>query len=404
VNDVVISGIGVVTANGSNLDAYWENTLAGRNAIAPISRFDPGAYPVRLAAEVTDFESNELIASRLVVQTDVWTQFALHATDRALADAGIDLAGLDEYDMGVVTASSSGGNEFGQREISRLWTQGPAKVSTYQSIAWFYAATTGQISIKHGMRGPCGVLVGEQAGGLDAIGQTRRTLRSGARLVVTGGTEASLSPYALVCQLSSGLVSRSDRPDRAYLPFDSDASGYVPGEGGAILVAESGPDARARDSSHPYGRIAGYAATFDPAPGRRGEPGLGRAARAAIADAALHPDDIDVVFADAAGVPELDRAEARAIAELFAPRVVPVAAPKSLTGRLYAGGGPLDVVSALLSIRDGIVPPANAAIRVDPEHAIDLVTARPRPMTVQAALVLARGFGGFNSAVVVTAP
>lgn len=402
-SDAVISGIGVVSANGSDLEVFWKNTLAARNGIAPISRFDPGAYPARLAGEVTDFEPAAVISGRLRVQTDLWTQFALHATDRALADSGIDLTGLNEYDMGVVTASSSGGNEFGQRELSRLWTQGPAKVSPYQSIAWFYAATTGQISIKHGMRGPCGVLVGEQAGGLDAIGQARRTLRSGSRLVVTGGTEAPLSPYSLVCQLASGLVSRSDCPDRAYLPFDAEAGGYVPGEGGAILIAESGTGAVPRDSHRPYGRIAGYAAAFDPAPGRHGEPGLGRAAAAAVADAGLRPDDIDVVFADAAGVPDLDRAEARVIAGLFAPRTVPVAAPKSLTGRLYAGGGPLDVVCALLSMRDGVVPPANAAVTVDPGLCLDLVTAQPRPMTVRAALVLARGFGGFNSAVVVTA-
>lgn len=402
---LVVTGLGVVAPTGIGVAEHWSNTLAGRGGIAPISRFDASDYPVRLAGEVRGFNPAEHMATRLVRQTDRWTQFALYAAEAALLDAGAHPSqdpGFDEYDMAVVTASSSAGNEFGQSELGRLWSRGPEHVTAFQSIAWFYAATTGQISIRFGMRGPCGVVAAEQAGGLDALAQARRMVRTGTRLVVTGGTEAPLSPYALVCLLSNGMLSRADDPAGAYLPFDPRARGYAPGEGGAILVVEDEQSARDRGASKRYGRISGYGTTFDPRPGSGGEPGLSRAAVLAMTDAGLDPRDVDVVFADAAGMPDLDRVEAEAIETLFGPMGVPVTAPKTMTGRLFAGGAALDVATALLSVRDGVIPPS-INVRPDPDTQLDLVVGVPRPWPVRNALVLARGFGGFNAAVVVSA-
>jgi act minimal PKS chain-length factor (CLF/KS beta) len=319
----------------------------------------------------------------------------------ALADAGIDPATLPEYGMAVVTSSSSGGAEFGQREIERLWRYGPQHVGAYQSIAWFYAATTGQISIRHRMRGPCGVIATEQSGGLDAIGQARRLLRGDTRLVVTGGTDASLCPYGLVAQLSNRRLSQLDDPGRAYVPFDTDACGYVPGEGGAMLIVESAPHGQARPGARPYGEIAGYAATFDPARGSGRPPTLRGAIMSALADARMQAADIDVVFADAAGVPALDRAEAAALHDIFGPYGVPVTAPKTMTGRLYAGGAALDVATALLAIRDGLIPPTVGVTDPVPDFEIDLVVGSPREVPLRSALIVARGFGGFNAALIV---
>ncbi|MDQ0762626.1 ketosynthase chain-length factor [Streptomyces canus] len=401
----VVTGLGIVAPNGVGVDEYWRNTLAGVSGIGPISRFDGSAYPTSLAGEVTGFEPLAHLPRRLVVQTDRWTQFALVAAETALSDASalpLDETGLGEYDMAVVTASSSGGNEFGQGELGRLWRLGPDHVTTFQSIAWFYAATTGQLSIRHGMRGPCGVVVSEQAGGLDAIGQALRVIRDGTKLALTGGTEAPLSPYALVCLQTSKLLSTATDPTRAYVPFDIDAAGFVPGEGGAILVVEDEDSARARPGVFLYGRVVGYAATFDPPPGSGRPPALRRAAELALARAGCEPGDIDVVFADAAGVPEADRAEAEAIAGLFGEHGVPVTAPKTMTGRLFAGGGSLDAATALLALRDGVIPPTAG---VDPAAAyrLDLVVGTPREAPLRTALVLARGFGGFNSALVLQA-
>jgi act minimal PKS chain-length factor (CLF/KS beta) len=306
----------------------------------------------------------------------------------------------------VVTANALGGFDFTHRELRNLWADGPRAVSVYESFAWFYAVNTGQISIRNGMRGPNCALVAEQAGGLDAIGQARRTIRGGAKLALAGGVDSALDPWGWVSQLSCGRVSADPDPRRAYRPFDRTACGYLPGEGGALLVLEASAAALGR-GARVYGEIAGYAATFDPPPGSARPPALRRAIELALADAGLEPRDVSVVFADAAGVPALDRAEAAAISAVFGPRSVPVTAPKALTGRRYAGGGPLDVAAAALSIRDGVIPATFATSSVPDEYGIDLVTGRPRRSRpgrpVTAALVLARGKGGFNAAIILRA-
>ncbi len=396
----VVTGIGVVAPTGVGIDDYWARTVAGDSALAVVPGLDREDATV---AGRVDFDAvSPTVPARLVVQTDRWTQLGLAAVQGALDDARLDPGGLADYELGVVTGSSSGGNEFGQREMQKLWGNGPKHVGAYQSIAWFYAASTGQLSIRHGARGPCGVLVSEQASGLDALGQARREIRAGIRAMLCGGTEAPMSPYAMLCQAASGRLSRADDAARAYLPFDEAAGGHAPGEGGAMIVVESATSAAARGVSG-YGVIAGYAATFDPAPGSGRPSGLVRAIRTALADADVSADEVDVVFADAAAVPELDRAEAAALREVFGPYGVPVTAPKAGTGRLYSGAGALDVATALLALRAGVVPPTPTVSRVPAEYGIDLVVAASRPAVLRTALVLARGEGGFNAVVVVQA-
>ncbi|MEW1584739.1 ketosynthase chain-length factor [Micromonospora vinacea] len=397
----VVTGVGVAAPNGLGRDAFWAATVAGVGGIGPISRFDPSGYPAQLAGEVPGYAAADHIPSRLMAQTDHMTRLSLTAAQWALADASVDPSALPEFGMGVVTASASGGFEFGHRELEKLWSKGSEHVSAYQSFAWFYAVNTGQISIRHGMRGPTGVLVTEQAGGLDAVAQARRQVRKGVQLVMTGGVDASLCPWGWTAQLANGLLSTGRDPATAFLPFDANASGYVPGEGGAILVLED-EHAAARRGAAVYGVIAGYGATFDPRPGSGRPPGLRRAAETAVSDAGLTPADIDVVFADGAGVAELDRVEAEAITAVFGPRGVPVTVPKTMTGRLYSGGAALDLVTALLSIRHGVIPPTtNIRQPVEGLH-LDLVRDVARETPVRAALVLARGYGGFNAAMVVT--
>jgi act minimal PKS chain-length factor (CLF/KS beta) len=173
----------------------------------------------------------------------------------------------------------------------------------------------------------------------------------------------------------------------------------VPGEGGALLILEDAEAARRRGAARVYGEISGYGSTFDPKPGSGREPALRKAIEIALDNAGLSPGEIDVVFADAAALPELDRIEATAITEVFGPRKVPVTAPKAMTGRLGSGAAPLDVAAAFLSMRSGLIPPTTN-VSLSPEYDIDLVTTWPRRTSVAAAIVLARGNGGFNSAVV----
>ncbi|MCO5995379.1 ketosynthase chain-length factor [Actinoallomurus rhizosphaericola] len=395
----VVTGIGVVSPNGFGAEDYWTATCGGKSGIGRITRFDPQRYPARLAGEVSGFSAEEHLPSRLIPQTDRMTQLALVGADHALADAGVSTGDLPEFGMGVVTASSCGGFEFGQGELQNLWSKGGQYVSAYQSFAWFYAVNTGQISIRNGMRGPSGVLVSDQAGGLDAIAQARRLIRKGSDLILSGGVDASICPWGWVAQLAGGRLSTSEQPDRAYLPFDADAAGHVPGEGGALLIIEDAEAARRRGVTRVYGEIRGYGSTFDPRPGSGREPALRKAIEIALDDAGLSPGEIDVVFADAAAVPELDRVEATAITEVFGRRGVPVTAPKTMTGRLGSGAAPLDVAAAFLAMRTGVIPPTTN-VTLSPEYDLDLVTTLPRRASVNAAVVLARGHGGFNSAVV----
>lgn len=401
----VLTGLGVVAPTGLTAADWWDATKKGRSGIRRISRFDPSKYAARLAGEVEGFEPTDHFEQRLVVQTDRWTWMALAAAQMAFDDGAFAVDQYDPYSMSVITASSSGGNEFGQKEIQNLWGKGPIFVGAYQSIAWFYAATSGQIGIKFGLKGASGVVLAEGAGGLEAIAHARRSIRRGIDTVVTGGFEAPIGPYALTCQLQSGRLSHAADPADAYRPFDSRANGYVMGEGGAIILAESLQSARERDAPQIYAEVAGYGATNDayhygkPAPDGRQ---LARAMQLALANAGIAPDDVDVIFADAAGLPEDDAIEVNAIKEVFGDRAkeIPVTAPKTTVGRLFAGGASLDVAAALLSMRDGLIPPTINLDDPADGNDLDFVTGEARQAELRTALVNARGYGGFNAALV----
>ncbi|MFF5242913.1 beta-ketoacyl synthase N-terminal-like domain-containing protein [Streptosporangium sp. NPDC000095] len=399
----VITGLGVVAPTGVGAAGHWKGSLSGRSRIGPVTSFDASGSPVRLAGEVTGFDEREFVDSKLLVQTDRWTWFALAATRLALADAALDPAKEDPFDLSVVTAAASGGNAFGQREIQALWRKGPRAVSAYQSIGWFYAASTGQLSIAHRLKGACGVLVADAAGAIDALAEAARLIRAGTEVVVTGGTEAPLSPYALSCQAGEATVNRSADPAAAYRPFAPDAAGHVPGEGGAILIVEDRHSALGRGAPTVYAEIAGTASTHDahhvsdPAPGHRQ---YARAMREAIARAGLGVDDVGVVFADGAGDVVRDSLEVAALREVFGDRRVPVTVPKTMTGRLCSGGAALDLAWAAMTLTEGVIPPTVGTVA--PEG-VDLVTEPRGVEGLSSALVVARGSGGFNSAAVLTA-
>nr|AAA67434.1 ardIorf2 [Kibdelosporangium aridum] len=402
-SQAVVTGLGVVSPNGFGVTDYWNATCGGKSGIGRITRFDARRYPAKLAGEVAGFNASDHLPSRLIPQTDRMTQLALVSADDALADADVrtdEATPESQFGMGVVTSSSCGGFEFGQRELQNLWSKGGQYVSAYQSFAWFYAVNTGQISIRHGMRGPSGVLVSDQAGGLDALGHACRLVRNGTDLSCPVASTRRSARGVGSPHLASGSLSVSEEPERAYLPFDTDAAGHVPGEGGALLIIENADAARRRGVTRVYGEICGYGATFDPRPASGREPTLRKAIEIALDNAGMLPEDIDVVFADAAAIPELDEVEAKAISEVFGPRGVPVTAPKTMTGRLASGAAALDVATALLAIRAGVIPPTTN-VALSPDYDIDLVVQGPRHTPLNAAVVLARGHGGFNSAVVV---
>ncbi|MGP3984924.1 ketosynthase chain-length factor [Streptomyces sp. KR80] len=398
----VVTGIGVVAPNGTTAEAFWKATKEGINVLDLVSREGCEHLPLRVAGEVRGFDPAQVIEERYLVQTDRFTHFAMAAAVEALDDARLGSAGdpTSPFAVGVVTAAGSGGGEFGQRELQRLWGQGSHYVGPYQSIAWFYAASTGQISIRGAFKGPCSVVASDEAGGLDALAQAGRSIRRGTDAVVVGAAEAPLAPYSVVCQLGYEELSRSGDPARAYLPFTADACGFVPAEGGAMLVIEEEAVARRRGAQS-RAAVSGHAATFTGASAWEGSrEGLAQAIRGALEDAGCAPDEIDVVFADALGVPESDRAEALAIADALGrhARCVPVTAPKTGTGRAYCGAPVLDAVAAVHALEHGVVPPTPGVLDIC--HDLDVVTGCARPAELRSALVLSRGLMGSNAALV----
>ncbi|ANW17510.1 ketosynthase chain-length factor [Streptomyces clavuligerus] len=401
----VVTGIGVVAPNGIGADVFWKATREGLCLLDRITREGCGDLPLRVGGEVRDLEPASLVEERFLVQTDRFTHFAMAAADLALADARLGRADYqdDPYGIGVVTASGSGGGAFGQRELQNLWGRGSRFVGPYQSIAWFYAASTGQVSIRGGFKGPCAVVCSDEAGGLDAIAHAAGSIARGTAAVVVGSAEAPLAPYSMVCQLGYADLSTCEDPARAYRPFTSEACGFVPAEGGAMLVVEEEGAALARGAV-PRAVVAGHAATFTGA-GRweDSREGLARAVEGALRQAGCAPEEVDVVFADALGVPAADRAEALALTDALGAhgRRVPVTAPKTGIGRAYCGGPVLDAAAAVLALEHGAVPPTPNVFDVC--HDLDIVTGKARPAPLRTALVLSRGLMGSNAALVLRA-
>ncbi|MFF2142289.1 beta-ketoacyl synthase N-terminal-like domain-containing protein [Kitasatospora sp. NPDC058190] len=389
---VHISGIDVVSPLGRSREEHWKALLDGCSGLGVTRSFDSTLYDNPVSGEVLDFDPKGL-PSRLLPATDRMTQMSLVTAAGAFEDSGIDLDGVDPLDIGVMTASTAGGYAFGQKELQNLWSKGPKYVSTHQSYAWFYAVNTGQISIRHGCQGHSGVIVADDAGGLDAVALAARRLARGNQIMLTGSVDSTMCPWGRVAHTSTGQLSRSADPRTAYLPFDERADGWVNGEGGAHLVLRSEADGH-------YAAVLGHGATVD---GVRDDPGtgLGRAIRLALDAAGLRPRNISLVLADAAGTRQADRAEAAALVDVFGARSVPVAAPKTATGRMGCGTASLDIAMAALAIRDQTIPPT-INVEADESLGIDLrgVTARHHITNV---LVLSRGTGGFNSALVIGA-
>ncbi|MEU6806853.1 ketosynthase chain-length factor [Streptomyces neyagawaensis] len=398
----VVTGIGVVAPNGTSTETFWKATREGISVLDRVTREGCEHLPLRVAGEIRDFDPPSAVEERYLVQTDRFTHFAMAAADLAIDEAGLNRSDTDAspFSVGVVTAAGSGGGEFGQRELQQLWDKGSRYVGPYQSIAWFYAASTGQISIRRGFKGPCGVVAADEAGGLDALAHAARAVRRGTDVLVAGATEAPLAPYSVVCQLGYEELSREDVPECAYRPFTSAACGFVPAEGGAMLVVEAETSARERGAPA-RATLAGHAATFTGASRwQQSREGLAQAIRGALEEAACAPEEIDVVFADALGVPEADRAEALAIADALGAhgRRVPVTAPKTAIGRGYCAAPVLDVAAAVLAMEHGLIPPTPNVHDVC--HDLDLVTTRARATELRTALVLSRGLMGSNSALV----
>jgi 3-oxoacyl-[acyl-carrier-protein] synthase II len=408
---VVVTGIGAVTALGSDVESTWDGLLAGRSGVASVTSFDPSRLAVRIAAEVKDFDPSDILDRKEIRRTDRYIQFALVCARQALDDAGLP-ARLDERmaaRSGVIVGSGLGGVSTLFDNVLVMAERGPDRISPFFIPMGIANVGSGQIAIACGAIGPNFATVSACATGGHALGESWETIRRGdADLMIAGGVEAGIHEATLGGFASmKALSTRNDDPPAASRPFDRDRDGFVMGEGGGALVLEALEHAEAR-GARPLAELVGYGATADashitlPAPGGVGAV---RAAERALAKAGMEPAEIDHVNAHATSTPEGDKAELQAIRTIFgdhAPRVA-ISANKSMLGHTLGAAGAIEAIATILAMRDGRVPPTiNLDHPDDQADGLDLTPGAASARPVRAAMSNSFGFGGQNTALVFT--
>lgn len=403
---VVVTGIGVVAPSGVGKTAFWDGMKKGSSFVSSISKFDASRYPSRIAGEVKELSFPDSFSKRLLKKLDRFSHLALVATDLALKDAKIELVEENLSRVGVFIGNALGGWQYAETELRDLYVEGLEGVSPYQATAWFPAAPQGQISIYYGIKGYSKTVIADRASSLMALGYAAKIIKKGnVDVVLAGGTEAPITPYALLCCNTYGSLStRNEEAVSAYRPFDGTRDGFVIGEGAGILVLEEMEHALMR-SAPIYGEIVGYATNCDgyhrvdcdP----KGEQ-LARAIKIALHESRVSLREVDYICADGAATESGDRSETSAVKKVFGEEAykIPMSAPKSMIGNLLGASGAVDLISTLLSMEhDYVLPTINYQER-DPECDLDYVPLRSRPQEITTALIHSRGRGGVNTVLV----
>lgn len=355
---VVVTGIGVVNPAGVGKELFWDNVSAGKSAIKKITRFDPKETPIKIAGEIDSFSTEKFVPKRVAVKTDLFTHYALAATEMAISDAGLEINSDNEYDCGIFFGNNSGGWDICERGFYELYNDGATYVNPWQATAWFPTAPQGYIAIKYGIKGYSKTFVADRVSGSSAIYFGLSSILNGTNsTVVAGGTEAPLSAFGTFCYHETGEMSTSSEPNKGCHPFDKKHSGIVLGEGSAVMVLQELEEA-SKGEAEIYGEITGWAMNV-------GKPddveSLTDCMSEAIKKSGLTSGEIDLIIPEGNGNPASDHLEAEAIGRLFGKKrleTLPVCTPKALFGHLYGAATPLDLACALLTLKTGKVPPA----------------------------------------------
>lgn len=401
-NRVVITGLGVISPLGSNLDTFWSNLTAGVSGVDYITHFDADGYTTRIAAEVKDFNPADYIEKKEARRMDRFTHFALAAVSRVVEDAGLKLEDLDRDRTGVILGSGVGGIGTLEEQHKVLISRGPERVSPFFIPMLIANMGAGQIAITYGLKGHNATIVNACASSNNAIGDAFRLLKQGyADLMITGGAEAPITPLAVAGFCSMKAMSTcTDEPGKASRPFDARRDGFVIGEGAALLILETLDHALAR-GARIYAEIVGYGCTCDayhisaPEPEGKGAAG---AMRLALQEAGISDEEVDYINAHGTATPLGDKAETLAIKHVFgdAARRLAVSSTKSMTGHLLGAAGGLEAVACVMTIYDGIIPPTINYEYPDPDCDLDYVPNKARRLPVRLALNNSLGFGGHN--------
>ncbi len=403
---IAITGLGIVSPSGLEKRSFWANIKSGRSVIEKITRFDASRYPSHIAGHVHDLDAYSNVSSRLLKKIDVFSHMALIASELAIQDAKLDLAQENLKRAGIFMGNALGGWLYAETELRDLYMEGREGVSPFMASAWFPAAPQGQISIHYQLKGYSKTVVADRASSLMAIAYAAKTLVRGKNdFILAGGMEAPVTPYALLCCNTSGMLTqRNDHPETAYRPFDQTRDGFAIAEGAGILTLES--EVRAQKRNAPiYGYILGYGTTTDAVdriqPAGDGKE-LARAIRMALDDAGLEASQIDYICADGAGTLLGDISETRAIKQVFNgfSKKIPISAPKSIFGNMLGASGAMDVITTLLAMEHKMVPPTINYETPDPECDLDYCPNKAQAKEIKNALVISRGRGGINCALI----
>ena len=403
---VVITGMGVVSPVGNNAQTMWESLLAGRSGLGPITQFDATAFDSRIAGEVKGFDPATYITPKETKRMERFVQFAVASAKMAFADAGLDVAREDPYQIGVLIGSGIGSLRVIEEQHSILLEKGPSRITPFLIPMLIVNMAPGQVAIQLGLKGPNSCTATACASGAHAVGDAFRIIQRGeADVMLSGGTESAITPMGVggFCALMA-LSKRNDNPTTASRPFDKERDGFVIGEGAATVVLEELEHAKQR-GAHIYVELVGYGMTADAyhmtAPTPDGE-GAAHAMTRAMKDAKLRPDQIQYINAHGTSTELNDKIETLAIKKAFgaAAKTVAISSTKSMTGHLLGAAGGIEAVISALAIKHQVAPPTINYEHPDPDCDLDCVPNAARPMHIDAALSNSLGFGGHNATLI----
>ena len=402
---VVVTGLGLVCPVGNDVATGWDNLIAGRSGIGPITKFDASAFTSRIAGEVRGFNIEDWLPAKEARHFDTFIHFGIAAASQAVLDAGLAADSVDPERVGVIVGSGIGGLPMIEDNHTELVNRGPRRVSPFFVPGSIVNMISGQVSIMHGFKGPNYAVVSACTTGLHSIGDAGGLIEYGdADVMVAGGAEATVSPLGIAGFCSARAMStRNDDPSTASRPWDRDRDGFVLGEGAGVLVLEEYEHARRR-GARIYGELAGYGMSADAhhitAPDRDGPR---RGMMAALRNAGLNADQIQYVNAHGTSTPLGDKNETEAIKLAFgahASKLV-VNSTKSMTGHLLGAAGGIESVFTVLAVHHQISPPTINIFNQDPECDLDYCANEARPMHIDVAMSNSFGFGGTNGTLVV---
>ena len=401
---VVITGIGAITPVGNTVDEYWDSLKEGKHGFGPITQFDASAYKCKLVGEVKNFVAKDYIDPKSARRMARFTQFAVKATQEAMADTELDMTKEDAYRVGTCIGSGVGSLQELENAYGTILTKGPLRVSPFVVPMMISNIAAGNVAIQFGLKGKSIDVVTACASGTNSIGEAFRTIQYGdADVMVAGGCEAAVSPIGISTFDSLTALTSSTDPDRCSIPFDKDRSGFVLGEGAGIVILEELEHAKARGAKI-YAELSGYGCSSDAhhitAPEESGE-GPAVAMTNAVKDAGLPLDAVQYINAHGTSTHLNDLVETRAIKKAFGDHAkdIKINSTKSMTGHLLGAAGAIECIACVKSIEEGYIHRTRGLVESEEELDLDYCK-EPCEMDVDVAISNSLGFGGHNACIV----